>query len=172
MHSTSRYVKHWRYRPLALACLLACLPRGAMCHSLTSGTALAYLGVLARVLPGVDRRKWPRSRGGGGSPLVPLSLRLAACGLAGCGCAATATGPLDPRAMGCRLAQLLGLKISLRAASGSEIGVNRGKSAQAGYTGYMGYMGYTGYTGYIQNKRVYGVYPEQGGIRGISSPRG
>ena len=57
---------------------------------------------------------------------MPLSLRLAACGLAGCGCAATATGPLDPRAMG--LAQLLGLKISLRAASGSEIGVNRGKS--------------------------------------------
>ena len=34
-----------------------------------------------------------------------------------CGCAATATGPLDPRAMG--LAQLLGLKISLGAASGS-----------------------------------------------------
>ena len=67
------------------------------------------------------------------------------------------------------LAQLLGLKISL---SCQRIGVNRGKSAQAGYTGYMGYMGYTGYTGYIQNKRVYGVYPEQGGIRGISSPRG
>ena len=90
---------------------------------------------------------------------MPLSLRLAACGLAGCGCAATATGPLDPRAMG--LAQLLGLKISLRAASGSEIGVNRGKSAQAGYTGYtgyMGYMGYTGYTGYVQSKGVYGVY--------------
>ena len=45
----------------------------------------------------VNRRKWPRSRGGGGSPLVPLSLRPAACGLAGCGFAATATGPLDPR---------------------------------------------------------------------------
>ena len=73
------------------------------------------------------------------------------------------------RAMGL-LAQLLGLKISLRAASGSEIGVNRGKSAQAGYTGYMGYMGYTGYTGYIQNKRVYGVYPEQGGTGYILTP--
>ena len=89
-HSTSRYVKH---RLLACACLPRCatrLPRTR--RSLTSVYVLVYC--LASL---VDRRKWPRSRGGGGSPLVPLSLRLAACGLAGCGCAATATGPLDPR---------------------------------------------------------------------------
>ena len=80
MHSTSRYVKHWRYRPLALACLLA-----TWC-----GVSLAYLGYGVR-LPrcacsciAVDRRKWRASRGGG-SPLVRASLRLAACGLAGCG---------------------------------------------------------------------------------------
>ena len=56
MHSTSKYVKHWRYRPLALACL----SRGAMCHSLTSGTAFAYLGVLARVLPWIEGSGAPR----------------------------------------------------------------------------------------------------------------
>ena len=44
--------------------------------------------------------------------------------------------------------------------------------ARAGGQGYMGYTGYKGYTGYIQSTGVYGVYPEQGGIWGISSPRG
>ena len=35
-----------------------------------------------------------------------------------------------------------------------------------------GYTGYKGYKGYVQSTGVYGVYPEQGGIWGISSPRG
>ena len=46
------------------------------------------------------------------------------------------------------------------------------ESRKRGGQGYTGYTGYKGYTGYIQSTEVYGVYPEQGGIWGISSPRG
>ena len=151
MHSTSRYVKHWRYRPLALACLLA--GHVVRCVTRLPRIRRSRIHHLARPLPGVDRRKWPRVVVDPRSCLSATS-RLWISWVWLLRCDWPARSARDGLS-----ALEVAIGLALESCEDIRSAARGGKSAPAsGETGYTGYMGYTGYTGYVQSKGVYGVY--------------
>ena len=173
MHSTSRYVKHWRYRPLALACLLACLLAGHVVRCVTRLPRIRRSRIhhLARPLPGVDRRKWPRVVVDPRSCLSATSrLWISWVWLLRC------DWPARSARDGLSALEVV-IGLALESCEDIRSAARGGKSAPAirgirgiwgiwGIRGIRGISRTKGYMGYIQSKGVYGVYPHPGGKRG------